>query len=256
MDTLKEEIFEIFLNEEDTILGIAVTNKDLNFEILSKSFCNIFEIKQNEPRNLNDLLEDRVLQKIMNSDKLVEEKIVNGSKNEVYVSLQSKKIQINGNIHYLVYAKNITKEKSLNESNDFLKSLLKQKSHMFDILSQNIPVGIWQLNENGDLIYANRKFCELFDETFESLQTNKYIKKLYQYKNKVDYSNIASDTLNECELKIKTKSDSRWIQIKFNVIDTDVFKGMIGIAFDLSKEKEILPALIQLKKELSQEKLI
>lgn len=121
-----------------------------------------------------------------------------------------------------------------NQSQDF-----RREGSIFDLM-QNLPVGVLSLDINGQYVFANDKWCELFSCTIKHLTDNEWISILPVEQQTLFYPKW-KDAIKtnqrfsfECQFR-----DDMWFQLHVEINNVDgIFVGYLITAEDVSTRKQ------------------
>lgn len=134
------------------------------------------------------------------------------------------------------------------------KDKFEELQEVLEIVAENVPVGLIRIDDNGNLVYANDACSKIFGRPFKDLEN----KKFYRFFNLEDKNSNEDDIImawfgknGESQLRITLPNgDVRFVEVKFKHIMNGVYRGLVGVVFDVTEKKKILPELLRLKENL------
>ena len=141
----------------------------------------------------------------------------------------------NGNLQYFVAVKSdITERKKAEEE-------LKQSRQIFEILTNESPVGIFRTDVNGKTTYVNPKWIELSGLSFEEALGDGWLKAVHPEDSSVLFENWENEKTPHAEYRfLRTDGSSVWVM--GNVVPEyrdQIITGYIGTITDITDRKQL-----------------
>lgn len=114
----------------------------------------------------------------------------------------------------------------------------------FQVISDEIPVGVWKTDSAGMIRLENKKASDLFGASL----LGKNILDLLSEKQKEDFNFFC--TLGCCKLEFVLNNDENWFKLKIKKLPNN---EMVGIVTDITAEKITMNRLLAFKYELQKE---
>lgn len=133
---------------------------------------------------------------------------------------------------------------------------IRKINKTLELITSNVPVGIWQINENGQVVFFNEKFSEITGMKCCELPTKDW-KEVFMYddldKNKFEesFQKAFNKKSGEIEGRIKdNEGHIKWVSVKYSpVYDEDDYVGTVGVLTDITKKKIVISELQRIKQE-------
>lgn len=163
-----------------------------------------------------------------------------------------KGITKNGQIKYLRCLASILEWEGNKASQLFIIDISDDKQYdhvlMLETVNENIQIGLWRVNTEGQLTYANQSFCDILENDFDHLSGHQF----YSYFTNKDlhFGCIAVKQCDEYELTLGD-GVKKWVKISC----TPTQGGSVGTIQDITKNKIYIPELIKLREEMKEERI-
>lgn len=156
-------------------------------------------------------------------------------------------------------SKIINNQKKIIAINSDITSAIKEKDDMlfyqneiFNILTEKAPIGMWQIDPEGNLIWANKRFEEIFELPFERLKDKKFyafIKKEYRisliHQIEEAIETGKSNISKSFQIEIINYLD-HYLKIEYEPIFNGKFQGYVGVIYDMNLEYKLLEKIDKL----------
>lgn len=256
---------------DNSAQGIAIFSY-WTLSYFNRSFANIFGYTEDELQHLNDVKE------LFYSEDLEQLEAYNKARIRglnAPINYECKGIKKDGSIIWLsctvtdcpdeenTYSMHVTDITNSKKTHQELELRLLQKTvelkkekESLKQISNAISVGIWRLDNSGELIFANNAYLEIFGRRWDEINKTQY----RNFFHPDDAGNLAhhcnSSKINndgELELRvIRPSGDIRYVKISYTHIEGE--NALVGTMIDITKKKMILPELQQLKEQLVNER--
>ena len=123
-----------------------------------------------------------------------------------------------------------------------VEKALKESEERFRLISEALPVGVFETDEMGNLLYTNTRWQNIFSLSLMESLTVDWLKFLHpEDRNSFSeqwYNSLksASSYATECRIK-KNESEVRWIHIQSSPVFSDKGARYVGIVEDITKRK-------------------
>lgn len=212
--------------------GICII-KDTSIVYANPAFSKMFDYSSEE------ILQKHIKELISSMSDLVPEK-----KDVIGVSKVGDKKHFRCNIQQIHWDGGDAIQMSIR---DITAEIAKELEHasMMATVTDNVKIGLWQANELGNVTYANKHFCDIFEYDSSEI-IGKALTDL------VRETDITTHLSHSKELEIIMGDGvTKWVKITCNRI----INGYVGTVSDISTSKLYLPELIKLREDIKQEKI-
>lgn len=170
--------------------------------------------------------------------------------NLIHIQCLLSAIEEKGKILYTALNTDITE--ALKEKEDELH----YEQERFNALSSEVPVGVWQTNLEGEIVYANSQFLNIFQSSLESVigkPITSFIQQKEYHKIKDEFEKAYFPTHGEypsggfrCWAVTENKQDI-FIHFKYTPLINGRFRGLVGTVADKTHKYVLQEALDQIK---------
>ena len=256
---------------ENSFCGICVVDKN-NVLFVNSTFSAFYgytyqEFSKIGFREIVSNIEYSEIERILNNDKIERNiffgkhvlKDVTKNGDVIFLDIVYKKILWDGKDAIIINAIDVTKqtelEKKIRLTLREAEMQILEHNKLLKLINENVPVGIWRLDRNGNLIDCNKFFCNFFGRKKEEL----FGKRFYRYISTIDgkdVSMISYDEMANCDQDIHEIElvDSlgriKYGSVIYNSIESGIFSGTIGVLFDDTAKKQIVPELLKIKNNM------
>ena len=194
-------------------------------------------VHPDDRKRLLDYRVDRMLD--LNTPTKYDYKGITSSGDIRYIRCFANKINWDGHDACQLYNIDLTDEKATHD----------EQALMLEIVNENVQIGLWRIDSDNNLVYANQTFCRILENDFAHLSGKQY----NNYFSKIDAQYLVSSKkqCNEIELQLGD-GIRKWVKISSNPSPVG---GTVGTLFDINKTKVVLPELIKLRDELKRERV-
>lgn len=256
---MEKELYEVLVSKSN--VGIIVLH-DWIPSYCNSAFAKIFGYDVSEileKDNIRDLFIDDDIEQIEAYSKAYQKGV------KVPLNCEVKGIKKAGDFVYLnctmtfckesgslaLHLTNITESKLIQSRLEYeilqKTSQIHHEKEMMKHISNSINVGIWRIDNDDNLLFANKEFLEIFGRQWDDLKNNQY--KEFVSKPPV---NIMTYYATSYEVTVTRPSgEVRYVRVHCKKI-SDV--EMVGTMFDITKEKLIIPELLKIKEDLARER--
>ncbi len=123
-----------------------------------------------------------------------------------------------------------------------VKQALKESEERFRLISETLPVGVFEADENGSLLYTNTRWQNIFGLSLMESLTVDWLNFFHQ-DDRGSFAKEWSDSLQdiasyskECRISLGDKN-TRWINIKSSPVFSDKGVRYVGIIEDITERK-------------------
>jgi PAS domain S-box-containing protein len=123
-----------------------------------------------------------------------------------------------------------------------VRQALKDSEERFRLISETLPMGVFEADENGSLLYTNTRWQNIFQLSLMESLTVDWLNFLHP-DDRESFSREWSESLQEissyskeCRI-ILDKSETRWINIKSSPVFSDKGVRYVGIIEDITDRK-------------------
>ncbi|MBN1906506.1 MAG: response regulator, partial [Deltaproteobacteria bacterium] len=124
-----------------------------------------------------------------------------------------------------------------------VKQALKDSEERFRLISETLPVGVFEADENGSLLYTNTRWQNIFRLSLMESLTVDWLK-FFHHDDRESFSKEWSESLKdvtsyskECRIVID-QTETRWINVKSSPVFSDKGVRYVGIIEDITDRKK------------------
>ena len=232
---------------ETAPVALMITRKsDDKILFGNNKFCSLFKY------NIDDLpdlpvpkiysnAEDRkaLVKKLISSDALkgCEVLMKNSEGDSFWIKLSSKETVLSGEEVYFTALEDITERKNIQES-------LVHSQQQFQSLARMSPVGIFQTDSLGQIIYVNERWCEIAGLSCNSVLGKKWTRAVH----KEDQERVWSEWSTSTQKHVPFESEFRFLRLDNSIswligqaepiVDPNgVVEGFVGTITDITARK-------------------
>jgi len=163
-------------------------------------------------------------------------KIVNNIGKTRILDISPVKANWEGYPSILIFLTDITEQKQAEED-------LKKSEEQFRLISETLPVGVFEADESGGCIYTNSKWQEIFGVSLNESLTSDWIEFIYEEDRQSVSKEWHSMTENlnsfSTECRIKTNNEAiKWIRIHSSPVFSDAGIRYTGTVEDITGRKQ------------------
>lgn len=126
------------------------------------------------------------------------------------VEIKTSRIHFDGKPAMLLHVRDISKRIAAEKAK-------RETELKFDVLSDQVPVGIYQVDSCGNFVLGNKKLLEIFELTLEELKAGEWESRIHP-----------DDMPRFMKLRDQTKGTSKELEINYKLLISDKIKYVFG----------------------------
>ena len=125
---------------------------------------------------------------------------------------------------------------------------LKREKETLKEISNAVNVGIWRLDVDNNLIFANNAYLQIFDRTWDDLNKKQYNN--FFHPDDAGKRTMHINAVKDGDLEIRVirpSGDIRYVKVSYTYMDDGT---IVGTMIDNTRKTQLLPELHQLKESI------